>query len=480
VSHFFCREPNRAEKGGKIAKKSCSEEDRQALTRLIANQCSPPTEQRPFRLFAVDCTPAKRPFAKTLADRSIVYSPNPAPGNKPIAIGHQYSVLAYLPENSTSHKWVLPLSTQRVPSDHKGPEVGLKQISQLLQDKTLGFEEQLNVVVGDTLYGKIECQKKARSHANLVLVTRMRNNRKVYFPPIVSNKRNKGHPKWYGDKMQLNDEETHQPPALTKTFKTHTRRGKEITIILESWYDMRIRGQKDFPTHKYPFTLVRVRVTDCEGKRIFKHPLWLAVFGQRRDELSIKMISDSYYQRYDIEHYFRFGKQQLLMDAFKTPEVIHEENWWQIVNLAYVQLYLSRELATALPYPWERYLPEYANKKTKDASATQTLRNFPRIVEEIGTPAKAPKRRGISLGRQPGDCPSPREKADIVYKQTTISKPQNKKPSTKGITSSFENFAPSTKPLSYSTIMETLNELLQKTNLTLAEFLEIAAKEVPT
>jgi len=54
---------------------------------------------------------------------------------------------------------------------------------------------------------------------------------------------------------------------------------------------------------------------------------------------------------------FRFGKQRLLLAAFQTPEVEHEENWQRIVQLASVQMWLGRELAGAVLRPWERYLP---------------------------------------------------------------------------------------------------------------------------
>jgi hypothetical protein len=41
-------------------------------------------------LLVVDCTPNPRPSARTLEDRHITYAPNPAPGNKPICVGHHY------------------------------------------------------------------------------------------------------------------------------------------------------------------------------------------------------------------------------------------------------------------------------------------------------------------------------------------------------------------------------------------------------
>jgi len=40
-----------------------------------------------------------------------------------------------------------------------------------------------------------------------------------------------------------------------------------------------------------------------------------------------------------LEHLFRFGKQKLLMRAYSTPEVHHEENWFQLTLLSYVNLF---------------------------------------------------------------------------------------------------------------------------------------------
>ena len=47
--------------------------------------------------FFLDCTSNPRPWAKKLFGRKIVHFPNPAPGNKPICVGHQYSVLSIAP-----------------------------------------------------------------------------------------------------------------------------------------------------------------------------------------------------------------------------------------------------------------------------------------------------------------------------------------------------------------------------------------------
>ncbi len=103
-------------------------------------------------LFGVDTTPALRPYAKTLSDKGIVYTPNNTPGNKPIGVGHSYSVLAHLPENNEAFPWLLPLDIKRVKSDEKGSTVGMAQMQGLLKQKEMPFYQSLCVLVSDSLY----------------------------------------------------------------------------------------------------------------------------------------------------------------------------------------------------------------------------------------------------------------------------------------------------------------------------------------
>jgi IS4 transposase len=70
-----------------------------------------------------------------------------------------------------------------------------------------------------------------------------------------------------------------------------------------------------------------------------------------REEISPPVAYQSFRQRFDIEHMFRFSKQRLLMMQFQTPDVEHEENWIRLVMLSYVQLWAAKELATHLPRP---------------------------------------------------------------------------------------------------------------------------------
>lgn len=360
-----------------------------------------------------------------------------------------------------------------MPSDKKGNEFGLAQWASLAQDKTLGLDGHLCVLVGDSLYGTPACQKQAQAVDNTVLIARSRGNRTYYEAPVPAKKRS-GHPTWYGVPMKLGDPTTHGIPVETAQVKTKTRKGKAITIELTSWHDLLMLGTKDFAAHEHPFRLVRAVVTDELGNRVFKHPLWLSVFGKQRLELSLTEIYESYRQRYDLEHYFRFGKQRLLVDKFQTPETDREENWWRISQLAYVQLYLSRGLADRLPNPWEKYLPEQKSDATVSTPA-QVQRDFARIVQVAGTPACDPKRRGISPGRPKGQCPDKREIQPVVFKSVKKSAERSQKK----IKSQFEPHSSTAKPMSYAEIKTILLGLVEKSGLSMAEFLSMAAREAP-
>ena len=65
------------------------------------------------------------------------------------------------------------------------------------------------------------------------------------------------------------------------------------------------------------------------------------------------------------------------MAAYQTPEVEHEENWLELVQLATVQLWLARAVAGVRLRPWERYLPPRASAV---ASPSQVQRDWERIM----------------------------------------------------------------------------------------------------
>ena len=403
------------------------EMDDQATAHLLAPYLPRP-QQRPFSLLGTDVTPQPRQFAHTLADRGMVYQPNTIKSNKPITIGHQFSTTVLLPEaeEGMSPSWVIPLLTNRISTDEDKELVGSGQIDALLKDPKLPFGKRFCVDVGDSSYSKPACLHANRHHPHLVTVARLRGTRVLHRQFVLDpneTKRSVGCPRSYGERFALQDPETWHQPDEEMTVIEKSRRGKTYHVEIKAWHNMLMSGKrkpKRLPMHLYPFTLVQVVRYDEEGNLACKRPMWLLAIGERRHELSAQDIHEAYGQRYDLEHFFRFGKQKMLLASFQTPENVREEKWWQLVHLAYAQLWMGRHIARSLPRPWERNLP--AMKKGV-LSPTLVQRDFGRIIRQIGTPAKPPKLRFISPGRPKGTTLPPRPRKKVVVKSQQETKP---------------------------------------------------------
>jgi len=384
------------------------------LAQLAAPYLPHPLRQ-PFWLLGLDVTACSRPYAKKLADKGYVYQPNPIRTNKPITIGHQYSSVCLLPERTAqSFNWVIPLSNRRVVKGDDKEMVGALQIRLLLQDETLPFHNQLCVEVADSSYSKPDSLLANISTSNLIIITRVRSNHVFYCQPPAT-KAGRGHPKWYGPALRLKEAST-WPSADAKVSTTFTNGKKQVyRVEIEAWDNLLMRGKSQSdgtPMRQYPVRLVRIRFFRSQGEEVYAHPLWLIIMGERRLEIKLEEIFSAYQQRYDMEHFFRFGKQRLLLAHYQTPEVRHEENWWQIVHLAYLQLWIVKEYASNQPRPWERYLPEL---KDRVSTPAMVQRNFEAIIRQFGTPSTLPKRRGYSPGRLKSKVPLLRPAKSVIY-----------------------------------------------------------------
>lgn len=392
-----------------------------SLAQLAAVSLPDPC-QRSFWLLGVDTTPLPRLYAQTLRDRSYVYQPAAIQSNKPVTIGHCYSEVVFLPEREVQqgHPWVVPLSSQRVSSAVDKELEGAIQVNALLDDPQLPFHDQLCVEVGDTSYSKPKYLFANRPKSNLVTIVRVRRTRTFYQRAPVSDRPGfRGHPAWYGAAFSLQNPSTWPAPDETTSTSMTSRRGRGYRVEIEAWHDLLMRGKRKpilIPMQCYPFSLVRIRLYNSTGELAYSQPLWLLVMGEKRDLLGLLNIHTAYNQRFDLEHFFRFGKQRLLLANFQTPDWQHEENWWQLAHLAYLQLWVARSMTEDQPRPWERSL---TRAKAQTLSPTRVQRDFPRIIRQIGTPASIPKRRGYSPGRRTGTILTHRPRLPVVFKGFT-------------------------------------------------------------
>jgi hypothetical protein len=146
------------------------------IEQCLIKHCSPISTTQPFRLIVWDCTAAPREHSKTLEDKGMVHAPNVIPGNKPITVGHQYSMMGFLPEQDAACEnspWMLPLSVRRVATHTHGIAVGIEQLNAVAPS----FGKNLTIILGDTAYSSPKFIHGIQQHDDMVLIARCRGNR---------------------------------------------------------------------------------------------------------------------------------------------------------------------------------------------------------------------------------------------------------------------------------------------------------------
>ena len=347
----------------------------------------------PFKLLAVDATNLSRSYSPTLIDREFVHKPSPIFGQKPITLGHKYSVLTYLnSDEKTQHNWSIPLSTERISSCSTESEIAREQINTLVKNCPEINQDKLLVITGDSHYSNQYFLGGLTNHKDSVTITRSRSSRVFYTMPNINNsyKKRRGHPRWYGDKFYLKDGSTwHEVDEQFST--TITNKKKEIIHLeIQCWNNLIMKGDKEQKMHEKPFRLLRIILRDEQGNLKFK-PMWLIVMGQRRDELNLFDCYLAYIRRFDIEHLFRFAKNKLLLNNYYSPEVEREKNWVELVFLSYVNLWAARNLSQVVVPQWQKYEQK---KMPSQITPSMVQRDYKRIIRTFGTSSPSPKVRG--------------------------------------------------------------------------------------
>ena len=378
-----------------------------------------------YYLLNTDASSIYREHSFTLEDLGFVYKSNEVfYSNKPVTIGYSMSTVG-INAREDNVSWNLPLSILRIPTECNTNEFTAKQVLNLLSDEPF-LSENLVVNALDSGYCNINYIYPTDEQENLVNVIRMRANRKVYLiyqgAQLAS-----GRDKEYGHLFKLNDKQTHTDHTEKEIFEQTLQNGRQCRVEIRKWDNMIVCGEKDRRMSDKPFNLIAVDVYDLKtDKKIFVRTMWLSVWGKRKDELSLSDIYQSYRLRFDIEFFFRFGKQKLLLDKFQTPDVEHQENWFIIVMLSYWLLYLNRKNGEIIINEWEKYLEKYKNidvKEQKNAqikSPTITQRAMPNILLGFVNEFIIPKTRKNKTGRKKGDKQVPRKRHKVVKKSKKV------------------------------------------------------------
>ena len=193
---------------------------------------------------------------------------------------------------------------------------------------------------------------------------------------------------------------------------------------------MMIRSKRGKNMKDKPFRLTCIELFDGETQvPLFKKKMWLGLWGKRQKEISGEEIYWSYRNRFDIEHFFRPGKQKLLLDKYQTPDEDHLQNWVEIVSLAYWLLWVGKDEAKQACRQWQQYDKNYKNrvKYNLKASPSQVQLQMAGIILSFEQSPFLPKLQIKGKGRQMGQTQTKRPRLSCIEKEKTEAKTQTER-----------------------------------------------------
>ena len=342
---------------------------------------------------AVDATAEERPEAQTSEDRGYIHVSNLPLADKPISIGWMFSVVGLLPEQASS--WTPPLDLQCIGRDQTAIGVAIEQLRRL---KPL-FGARRVIVVADRWYGTPEMLRACQELGYSVLI-RLKSNRKLYRQAVRRFKL--GRPPQDGPLLQGTRPETQFGPSAS--WQTTDQEGRVTRV--SRFQEVHFQQDRDLS-----LSVLRVERTAARDTKRDPRVSW---FLSLDDVVPLEQVPSRYSLRFSEEHLFRFLKQDLLwLEAHvRTPEQFLRGSW--MVALAFLQLYLARELGLHALLPWEA--------KGRPVTPRQVRRIMPTLLVQLGTPARACQPRGKAPGRAKGFRPQPAQRYPVIHKTSNKQK----------------------------------------------------------
>jgi hypothetical protein len=340
------------------------------------------------RVVLFDHTGFPRPAARTVAERECYPGPNALPQR-----GHRYSWLCQLVDAESS--WLAPLDVERIGPGDKPVALALTQLARLAQNSA----EPL-IGVGDREYGVDDLLRVIPKLPGVPIstVTRVRSNLVFYQAPTPRQSGQRGRPRLYGARVQLNDPSSWPTPEWQE--EDQEERGERI--VRQGWSNWLRRGIAGVAVH-----VVQVRVLRADGTPKYKQPLWLMVVGALEGEQAARL----YQPRWREETWHRQAKDLFGWCRAQLGDVARQDRWTWVVLLASWQLLLARELARDCPRPWERASGEGV------VPLARVQRDYGRILAQFGLRVAAPKPRGNAPGRRAGTRLEPKPRQPLLKRR---------------------------------------------------------------
>jgi Transposase DDE domain len=341
---------------------------------------------------ALDCTPNERQEAETLEDRGSLK----AQKEDPVRYGHKYSWIVRLVKWGTS--WVAPADVRRVDTSLSDSQIGALQVEEL----DLRNPKQ-KVIVADSLYGNHIFLAVFLVVKHAYALVRLRCNLVFYERPKPHLKGTKGAPAKHGAKFKLS-----KPPRSAD--RTETFLLGEQTVKLQAWQGLHFKKLSALVG-----MVLRVEFLQPDGTPRYKRPMWL--FWTGPDTVPLEELCRMYLWRFAIEHFFRYLKQHLGLNANQSTDLVSADNWMWLCALAYWQLLLMRDEVKASRPAW---YPAGTQPDTKGLTPGQVQRSAFGYLVQLGTPARNTRNAGKGKGRTKGYHPAARTRYPVVKKAKNL------------------------------------------------------------
>lgn len=352
-------------------------------------------------VLGVDITPWLRPDAPTSPERLFCHMHGRAKGTSQMIPGWPYSIVAALEPGRTS--WTMVLDAVRLGPADDATAVTATQLREVIQRLiAAGHWQPGDAPIEIVMDSGYDVTRLAFVLGDLpVVVTgRLRSDRVMIgsVPPRPPG--TNGRPPRHGTALKLAQPTTWPVPDHATTTAT-TRYG---TATASAWTRMHPRLTRRAawldhpPDQDLPImegTLIRLQVDHLPGERTPK-PLWLWTSRPQATTEQVDQAWQAFLRRFDLEHTFRFFKQQLGWTTPKLRDPAAADRWTWLIIIVYAQLYLARGLTEDLRHPWER--PSAPERLTP----TRVRRGFRHLRPKTALPASAPKPTRPGPGRPPG------------------------------------------------------------------------------
>lgn len=353
-------------------------------------------------VLGVDVTPWLRPDAETSPDRLFCHVHGRAKGTSQMIPGWPYSIVAALETGRTS--WTAVLDAVRLGPHDDATAITAAQLRDVVERLiAAGHWTPGDPPIEIVMDSGYDVTRLAFVLADLpVLITgRLRSDRVMIGPIPDRPPGTIGRPPRHGPVLKLAQPDSWPTPDHATTTET-ARYG---TAAASAWGRMHPRLTRRGPWLDYPEdtdlpiiegTLIRLQVDHLPGDRTPK-PLWL--WTSRRSQVTAEQVDlawQAFLRRFDLEHTFRFFKQQLGWTAPRLRDPAAADRWTWLVIVAHTQLRLARPLTDDLRHPWERPCPP------ERLTPARVRRGFRYLRPKAGLPASAPKPSRPGPGRPPG------------------------------------------------------------------------------